>query len=98
MSGSDDHKKGRRLQPHSSAWFEDALSASPIRAITSGHVIGATGCTDVCGVCGDRPARDYDDAEPPFRSVRLCDDCRDIQTLGFGARLAPRADPSADAD
>ena len=98
MSGAGIRRQGRHPRPHSYKWLDALRQVNPRQAAHAAAVVRLAGRGDVCSVCGDRPARDYDDADPPYRSIRLCDDCRGIQTIGFGARLTLRADPTGDAE
>jgi len=85
------------LEPHSPAWFAALRRNSPRQAAITAAVVRLAGRDDVCSMCGDGPARDYDDTDPPFLPVRLCDDCRPIQIESYGARLTARGTPTADA-
>jgi len=80
-----------RAVPHSSAWFEETLHHNPVAAFLTGTVIGHTGRTDGCSVCGDTPAPIYDALDAPHQSLRLCADCLGIRTQGFGERYQLRS-------
>lgn len=83
--------------PHTPAWFALVARINATQARMTAEVVARTGRVDVCSICGDTPANDYQLAEPPFQLIRLCDDCRVLQQTMFGLkvrRLAGSAVPS----
>jgi hypothetical protein len=90
-SALDGKKIGHRymalyLKPHSTEWFEALSSFNPQQASHTKLVIKKTGSSDVCSVCGDDPAADYQlEGNLPTNAVatlRLCDDCLKIRRGG----------------
>ena len=83
-----------RLPPHSSAWFERLLEFNPQQAFHTGAMINAAGREDVCSMCGDHPASDYEvvfptPSENSVATYRLCDDCYQIRVDIEGERFKP---------
>jgi hypothetical protein len=70
--------------PHTPGWFASMREWDPPKAMMTQVVIEAVGRSDVCSVCGDDPASDYQLAEaqrPPGgpSTLRLCEDCVKIR-------------------
>lgn len=70
--------------PHSPEWFQALGVLAPQQAAMTANVLKLAGSSDVCSVCGDRPAVDYTvtgvffpDGSPA--TLRLCRDCRRIR-------------------
>lgn len=72
------------IQPHSDEWFEALNKINPQQAAHTKQIISVAGSADVCGICGDNPARDYEVVGAPL-AARWCDDCVKIQ----GAKVKP---------
>lgn len=75
-----------RLKPHSTEWFEALMQFNPEQAAHTASIIRLAGREDVCGVCGDEPAQDYElrAADLPPNAVvtmRLCEDCLNIRIM-----------------
>lgn len=71
--------------PHSPERFEALESVNPQQAEMSRQIVTAAGSSDVCSVCGDRPAKDYKIVgvklgDGTDATIRLCDDCRNIRS------------------
>jgi hypothetical protein len=69
-----------RIVPHSPAWFEAMSQVDATKAVHTASIVRTASSLDVCGICGDTPASDYEltaikmpDNSP--LTVRLCDDC-----------------------
>jgi hypothetical protein len=82
-----------KLIPHSTEWFEALTRFDANQAAHTAAVIRRAGRSDVCSICGDDPARDYEidltQADPgAVTTLRLCDDCLSIQKRQ-GARFTP---------
>jgi hypothetical protein len=82
------------LTPHSEKWFEVLRRASPEQAGHTEQIILLAGKTEVCSVCGDTPASDYEVAGVFFQkdtpaTIRLCADCRDMRARLQGEKVIP---------
>ena len=69
-----------RIKPHTPEWFAALRSYDPRQALRIEQVTSLAGAEEVCGVCGDTPARDYEVLKPApadnaVVTCRLCDDC-----------------------
>ena len=84
----------KTMTPHSNAWFETLLELDTVKAVITGAVVNQTGRIDVCSICGVMPAPIYDDVDEPYLPLRLCEDCFEIRTVGFGERLQFRPERS----
>jgi hypothetical protein len=80
------------LRPHTSAWFEQLMLRDTQQAIHTGQIIAAAGREDVCSICGDTPARDYQLASDASVTIRLCTDCREIRSTNYGEEFQPMRD------
>ena len=74
------------LTPHSSEWFDALAAFNPAQALHTRAILRAAGRSDVCSVCGDDPASDFQMVSPiPDQSsvaaIRLCDDCGSIREM-----------------
>ena len=72
------------LKPHSDAWFNALARINPQQAEQSRRILSLARRADVCGVCGDDPAKDYEILGVTFgpkipATIRLCDDCKSIR-------------------
>lgn len=83
--------------PHSEAWFEELLRRDPRRFGQTRAIIDiAGGDTEICGICGDKPAFDYRLTKPKWWKgwpMRLCPDCREIREHQWEEPLAILPDP-----
>lgn len=75
--------------PHSADWFDALESVNPQQAEMSRQVVTASGSSDVCSVCGDRPTKDYKVVgvklgDGTDATIRLCNDCRNIRSQMHG--------------
>lgn len=73
-----------KLTPHSPKWFEALRKFNRQQADHTAKILELAGRSDVCGICGDDPASDYEIQliAPPAGAVttlRLCDDCHEIR-------------------
>lgn len=75
----------KQHQPHTPAWFDAMEAQNPHQVAQTRRVIALAGKADVCSVCGDEPAADYQ-IDPAIAvagavsSLRLCDDCLEIRS------------------
>ena len=79
-------------KPHSKAWFAALETFNPSQANHTRAILKAAGRDDVCSVCGDFPAEDLELVganAPPLASIRLCQDCRVIQSAIEGESYQP---------
>jgi hypothetical protein len=81
-------------KPHSPDWFRALEAFNPAQAAATKQIIALAGRDDVCSICGDHPAKDYQLASKHLDSnavatIRLCDDCRNIRTRMYGEILVP---------
>ncbi|TXI85538.1 MAG: hypothetical protein E6Q40_07615 [Cupriavidus sp.] len=70
-------------RPHTTEWFALLQHWDPPKAAKTQYVIERADSIDVCSVCGDDPASDFElrDAPPAGPStIRLCDDCYRIRS------------------
>lgn len=79
------------LTPHSAEWFEALLLINPGQALWTEQIVCRAGSPDVCGVCGDAPAKDCVVPGSPLRA-RFCRYCRLVQ----GARPVSSEDANHD--
>jgi hypothetical protein len=82
-----------RLRPHSSQWFEALMQFNLDQALHTMQIIRTAGREDICSVCGDEPAKDYEIVGEEFDpaaviTIRLCDDCLEISKSMHGTRFA----------
>lgn len=71
--------------PHSEEWFDALSRFNPTQAAHTRRIVALAGRDDICGVCGDDPADDYQIvmATIPAHAVatlRLCEDCHQIRS------------------
>jgi hypothetical protein len=79
------------LRPHSAEWFERLDVHNPRLSAAARMIIGMSGTSEVCSICGDNPADDLlvtAGAEDLAPTIRLCPDCREIRTAA-GEAFAP---------
>ncbi len=74
------------LTPHTREWFAALEGFNPQQARHTRAILTAAGRDDVCSVCGDDPAVDYQIIFPTpqpqsVATIRLCDDCRLIREM-----------------
>lgn len=72
------------LKPHSKEWFEALRNFNAGQSAHSAKIVDLAGSTEVCGICGDEPATDYELVEAVIpadavATIRLCEDCRLIR-------------------
>ncbi len=80
--------------PHSNEWFVALAKINPQQVALTKQVIELAGTAEVCSVCGDNPAHDYEVANAKFdqhtiATIRLCDDCRSIRQETQGEKYLP---------
>jgi hypothetical protein len=86
----------KHLRPHSKEWFAALTKLDPQQTNATRKMVKSAGSEDVCSMCGDRPASDYEvadkwfDADTPV-TYRLCEDCLSIRATNEGERLLPLA-------
>jgi len=86
----------RHLSPHSKEWFVALNRLDPQQAAATKKIVKSAGDENVCSLCGDRPASDYEvadkwfDAETPV-TFRFCEDCMSTRATTEGERLVPLA-------
>jgi hypothetical protein len=73
--------------PHSDDWFNALDAFNAMQAAHTRQILKLAGSDDVCSVCGDDPAKDYQlpGAGMPAKAVatlRLCDDFVGIRRAG----------------
>jgi hypothetical protein len=88
----------KHLSPHSKEWFAALAKLDPQQAAATKKFVKSARGEDVCSLCGDRPASDYEvadkwfDADTPV-TFRLCEDCLSIRATNEGERLVPLSQP-----
>jgi hypothetical protein len=89
----------KHLNPHSKEWFVALGKLDPQQATATKKIVKAAHAEDVCSLCGDRPASDYEvadkwfDPETPV-TLRLCEDCMSTRATTEGERLVPLSSAS----
>ena len=84
----------KHLIPHSKEWFAAFAGMDPQQAAATKKIVKAAGAENVCSLCGDRPASDYEVADKWFDpdtpvTYRLCEDCLSTLATNEGERLVP---------
>ncbi len=72
------------FKPHTPEWFEALEAVDPIKATVTKIVVQSLGRLNVCSVCGEDPAQDYEMIDKHMQknavaTIRLCDDCLKIK-------------------
>lgn len=88
-------------KPHSSEWFAAMDKFNPHQAACTKEILNLAGSLEVCSICGDSPAGDYQLsmrmlAADAVATIRLCDDCLGIQK-NQGEVLLPFSGPATDS-
>jgi hypothetical protein len=70
--------------PHSPEWFAALEAFDQVQAMQTRAILKAAGRADVCSICGDNPAIDYNLVSPKphpnaVATIRLCGDCLTIR-------------------
>jgi hypothetical protein len=84
----------RHLSMHSKEWFAALAKLDPQQAAQTKQIVKSAGSPEVCSLCGEHPASDYEvtskwfDENTPV-TLRLCDDCLSIRATTEGERLVP---------
>ncbi len=80
------------LTPHSKEWFAALAKVNPQEAAHTKQIIKSAGHAEVCSLCGDGEARDYQVTNRWFGSIpasfRLCEDCLSTRA-SEGDQFAP---------
>jgi hypothetical protein len=76
----------RYFTPHSSEWFDALAAFNPAQVAHTRTILKAAGRDDVCSICGDDPASDFQIVLPfpdqnAVATVRLCDDCQKLREM-----------------
>jgi len=84
----------KHLSPHSKEWFAALAKFDPQQAAATRKIVKSAGSDQVCSLCGDRPASDYEVADKWFDpatpvTFRLCEDCMSIRATNEGERMTP---------
>ena len=74
-------QKSDYLVPHTKAWFDLLEQLDPQQAILTKDVLAKAGNSEVCSVCGDISARDYQlldeyKSADTEMTIRLCKECK----------------------
>jgi len=82
------------FKPHTPEWFRALEANDPGKAQISKMAIEFAGHAEVCSLCGDSPAEDYElidlDMEADaVATIRLCDVCLGIKTQLYKEILIP---------
>ena len=80
------------VEPHSDEWFIALDRINPQQADHTRTIIQLSGAKNVCSVCGDSPAQDYQIENAPmqdksFATIRLCQDCLTMRKSMHGEKL-----------
>lgn len=72
------------FKPHTSEWFRALRAFDVTKAAMTETVVKSAGSLDVCSICGDDPAKDYELVDKfmernAVATIRLCDDCLRIK-------------------
>jgi hypothetical protein len=81
-------------KPHSPDWFRALEAFNPAQAATIKQIVDLAGRVDVCSMCGDDPANDYQLVgehleRDAVATVRLCDDCRLLRESMYAEKFVP---------
>lgn len=68
------------FKPHSPEWFRALEAFDPSKAVITRLAVTISGSLDVCSICGDDPAHDYQLIDKfvdkdAIATIKLCDDC-----------------------
>jgi len=77
------------LKTHSPEWFKALQEINPAQAAQTQKILSLAGRDDVCSICGDDPAPEYELAGEKAPTLRLCDDCRDLRLSMYGEKFLP---------
>jgi hypothetical protein len=82
------------FKPHSPEWFQALEAFDPRKASITRMAIEFAGSFEVCSLCGDDPARDYQLVDEfmednAVATIRLCDDCLGIKRKVHNEKLVP---------
>ena len=85
------------LKPHTAAWFDALEKQNPKLANQTREVISKAGNNEVCSICGDEPAKDYQLQSEQVttemvETLKLCDDCLEIRKSMTGGGFQPLTD------
>jgi hypothetical protein len=80
------------LIPHSHEWFKALARINKQQAAQTRQIVSLAGRVDVCGVCGDDPAKDYEILGVTFApgvpaTIRLCEDCKTIRERQYDEKF-----------
>ena len=81
-------------KPHSPGWFRALEAFNPGQAEVTKKILESAGRDDVCSICGDDPAKDYQLVgehleHDTVSTIRLCDDCRRLRESMYGEKFVP---------
>ena len=90
----------KHLSPHSKEWFAALAKMDPQQAAQTKKIVKSAGTAEVCSLCGDHTASDYEVADKWFdentpMTLRLCEDCMSIRATNEGERLVPLTSTSS---
>ena len=71
-------KDVKELIPNSVEWLAELEKLNPFQAQSTRAIVATAGTEEVCAVCGDTPAHDYDLPGISLRG-RFCGDCKITQ-------------------
>ena len=79
------------LKPHSPVWFAELEKTNPQQAARTHQILALAKRDDVCSVCGDESASDYELKAKPGQptTLRLCGDCLTIRKTMHGEDFSP---------
>lgn len=73
------------IEPHTPEWFEALQKINPGQASMTESIISAAGRSDVCSICGDLDSHAYRMIGEPGLTLRLCDNCMQLQKNMYGS-------------
>lgn len=82
----------RYPSPHTEAWLMAVEALNPDQAAVTSMLVRFAGRPDVCSLCGDHPAHEYQLLNEPLSpaalpTLRLCLDCHNIQSVPCGEKF-----------
>jgi hypothetical protein len=75
------------LKAHSPEWFKALEKINPMQADQTRQILSLVGRDDVCSVCGDDPAPEYETVGENVPRLRLCEDCRHLRVSMYGQKF-----------
>jgi hypothetical protein len=82
-----------KLRPHTPEWFGRLAAENPHRAASAAQIVQLAGTLACCTLCGDATCADYQRADAPDATAKLCVECRLTRQKLFGEDWVPFTNP-----